>query len=147
MGGHFFRNSFPYLNIESLMFTVWFKFPFYNFIFGLKTLSASKPLNHPHYASVTLFILVWDWQGNTEQPQCVIPVVTSSKEEERLIQSSSKVRPWLGFVYLYWIWNWWAKKKNFCFLIVFPKMRSRSLRSLSHILQCQWTAIKRQKKH
>lgn len=29
-------------------------------------------------------------QGNKEQPLCVIPVVTSSKEEERLIQSSAK---------------------------------------------------------
>lgn len=29
-------------------------------------------------------------QGNKEQPLCVIPVVTSSKEEERLIQSSTK---------------------------------------------------------
>lgn len=29
-------------------------------------------------------------QGNKEQPLCVIPVVTSCKEEERLIQSSSK---------------------------------------------------------
>uniref|UniRef100_A0A3Q4BTU2 BTB/POZ domain-containing adapter for CUL3-mediated RhoA degradation protein 2 n=1 Tax=Mola mola TaxID=94237 RepID=A0A3Q4BTU2_MOLML len=30
-------------------------------------------------------------QGNKEQPLCVIPVVTSIKEEERLIQSSAKV--------------------------------------------------------
>ncbi|KAG7232995.1 hypothetical protein INR49_007785 [Caranx melampygus] len=29
-------------------------------------------------------------QGNKEQPLCVIPVVTSTKEEERLIQSSAK---------------------------------------------------------
>ncbi|XP_041850503.1 BTB/POZ domain-containing adapter for CUL3-mediated RhoA degradation protein 2 [Melanotaenia boesemani] len=29
-------------------------------------------------------------QGNKEQPLCVIPVITSPKEEERLIQSSSK---------------------------------------------------------
>lgn len=29
-------------------------------------------------------------QGNKEQPLCVIPVITSSKEEERLIQSSTK---------------------------------------------------------
>ncbi|XP_013131990.1 BTB/POZ domain-containing adapter for CUL3-mediated RhoA degradation protein 2 isoform X1 [Oreochromis niloticus] len=29
-------------------------------------------------------------QGNKEQPMCVIPVVTSIKEEEKLIQSSSK---------------------------------------------------------
>ncbi|XP_069578626.1 BTB/POZ domain-containing adapter for CUL3-mediated RhoA degradation protein 2 [Brachyistius frenatus] len=29
-------------------------------------------------------------QGNKEQPLCVIPVVTSSKEEDRLIQSSTK---------------------------------------------------------
>ncbi|CAG6007248.1 BTB/POZ domain-containing adapter for CUL3-mediated RhoA degradation protein 2 [Menidia menidia] len=29
-------------------------------------------------------------QGNNEQPQCVIPVITSNKEEQRLIQASSK---------------------------------------------------------
>lgn len=36
-------------------------------------------------------LLVRDRQGNKEQPLCVIPVVTSIKEEERLIQSSAKV--------------------------------------------------------
>uniref|UniRef100_A0A3B3U3L0 BTB/POZ domain-containing adapter for CUL3-mediated RhoA degradation protein 2 n=1 Tax=Poecilia latipinna TaxID=48699 RepID=A0A3B3U3L0_9TELE len=30
-------------------------------------------------------------QGNKEQPMCVIPVITSYKEEEQLVQSSSKV--------------------------------------------------------
>lgn len=31
------------------------------------------------------------WQDSKEQPLCVVPVVTSIKEEERLIQSSTKV--------------------------------------------------------
>lgn len=30
-------------------------------------------------------------QGNKEQPLCVIPVITSIKEEEQLIQTSAKV--------------------------------------------------------
>lgn len=33
-----------------------------------------------------------DWQDNQEQALCVIPVVTSIKEEERLIQTCTKVR-------------------------------------------------------
>lgn len=39
-----------------------------------------------------LFLTSWfgDCQGNKEQPLCEIPVVTSAKEEERLIQTSSK---------------------------------------------------------
>uniref|UniRef100_A0A3B5LIN9 BTB/POZ domain-containing adapter for CUL3-mediated RhoA degradation protein 2 n=1 Tax=Xiphophorus couchianus TaxID=32473 RepID=A0A3B5LIN9_9TELE len=35
-------------------------------------------------------------QGNKEQPMCVIPVITSCKEEEQLVQSSSKVSTWLS---------------------------------------------------
>lgn len=31
------------------------------------------------------------WQDSQEQALCVVPVVTSIKEEERLIQSSTKV--------------------------------------------------------
>lgn len=45
---------------------------------------------------LSLTLLVWGCQGNKEHPLCEIPVVTSVKEEERLIQTSSKASSNLG---------------------------------------------------
>lgn len=41
------------------------------------------------------YLFFRNWQGSKEQPLCEIPVVTSFKEEERLIQSSMKANPLL----------------------------------------------------